>query len=162
MLPCFKAPESREQFFPLAAALAMLENHDGENAVGSEKPHQGIFCEKRALHRGITWCNSTTALGLRGLVLETRVRSPCTHDNMGRLLGTNTKYTFLPGRTFPNNYGYDAASNRTSLLAPDGSTNTYAYDTQNRLSTLTNSLTGQFGLGYDALSRRTRRRVRTA
>jgi hypothetical protein len=30
--------ENPEQFFPLAAALAVLENHDGE---------------KRALHRGI-------------------------------------------------------------------------------------------------------------
>jgi RHS repeat-associated protein len=41
------------------------------------------------------------------------------------------------------------------LTAPDGSTNTYNYDTLNRLSSLTNSLTGQFGFGYDALSRRT-------
>jgi RHS repeat-associated protein len=77
------------------------------------------------------------------------------YDNMGRLLGTNTQYTFLPGHTYPNNYSYDAASNRTSLLAPDGSTNTYTYDTLNRLSTLTSSLTGQFGFGYDALNRRT-------
>jgi RHS repeat-associated protein len=52
-------------------------------------------------------------------------------------------------------YAYDAASNRTSLTAPDGSTNSYNYDTLNRLSSLTNSLTGQFGFGYDALSRRT-------
>ena len=44
---------------------------------------------------------------------------------------------------------------RLSLTAPDGSTNTYSYDALNRLSTLTNSLTGQFGFGYDALSRRT-------
>src|SRR5262249_14338354 len=52
-------------------------------------------------------------------------------------------------------YTYDAASNRTGFTAPDGSTNTYVYDTLNRLSTLTNSVTGQFGFGYDALSRRT-------
>jgi YD repeat-containing protein len=77
------------------------------------------------------------------------------YDNMGRLVGTNTQYTFLPGHTFPNNYSYDAASNRTSLLAPDGSTNTYTYDTLNRLGTLTSSLTGQFSFGYDPLSRRT-------
>ena len=31
----------------------------------------------------------------------------------------------------------------------------YVYDTLNRMSTLTNSLTGQFGFGYDTLSRRT-------
>jgi RHS repeat-associated protein len=77
------------------------------------------------------------------------------YDNMGRLIGTNTQYAFLPGHNFQNSYSYDAASNRTSLTAPDGSTNTYQYDTLNRLTTLTNSLTGQFGFGYDALSRRT-------
>jgi RHS repeat-associated protein len=77
------------------------------------------------------------------------------YDNMGRLLGTTTQYSFLPGHTYSNSYGYDAASNRTSFTAPDGSTNTYAYDTLNRLTTLTNSLTGQFGFTYDNLSRRT-------
>src|SRR5258708_4208986 len=77
------------------------------------------------------------------------------YDNMGRLLGTTTQYTFLPGHNFQNSYGYDAASNRTALTAPDGSTNSYNYDTLNRMSSLTNSLTGQFGFGYDALSRRT-------
>lgn len=41
------------------------------------------------------------------------------------------------------------------FTAPDGSTNTYAYDTLGRLATLTNSLTGQFGFSYDTLSRRT-------
>jgi RHS repeat-associated protein len=80
------------------------------------------------------------------------------YDNMGRLIGTTTQYSFLtgtPAPTFSNSYAYDAASNRTSFTAPDGSTNTYAYDTLNRLSTLTNSLTGIFGFSYDALSRRT-------
>jgi YD repeat-containing protein len=80
------------------------------------------------------------------------------YDNMGRLIGTTTQYSFLPGTpapTFSNSYAYDAASNRRSFTAPDGSTNTYAYDTLNRLSMLTNSLTGQFGFGYDNLSRRT-------
>ena len=77
------------------------------------------------------------------------------YDNMGRLIGTTTQYTFLPGTTYSNGYTYDAASNRTGFTAPDGSTNTYVYDTLNRLSTLTNSVTGQFGFGYDPLSRRT-------
>jgi RHS repeat-associated protein len=77
------------------------------------------------------------------------------YDNMGRLLGTTTQYSFLPGNTYTNSYAYDAASNRTGFTAPDGSTNTYAYDTLGRLSTLTNSLTGQFGFSYDNLSRRT-------
>jgi RHS repeat-associated protein len=76
------------------------------------------------------------------------------YDNMGRLIGTTTHYSFLTP-TFTNAYTYDAASNRKTLTAPDGSTNTYNYDTLNRLSSLTSSLTGQFGFGYDALSRRT-------
>jgi YD repeat-containing protein len=74
---------------------------------------------------------------------------------MGRLTGTTTQYSFLPGVTYTNAYTYDKASNRKTLTAPDGSTNTYNYDTLNRLSTLANSLTGQFGFGYDSLSRRT-------
>jgi YD repeat-containing protein len=35
------------------------------------------------------------------------------------------------------------------------STNTYTYDTLNRLTTLANSWAGSFGFTYDALSRRT-------
>lgn len=77
------------------------------------------------------------------------------YDNMGRLIGTTTQYSFLPTQTFTNAYTYDAASNRTGFTAPDGSTNSYSYDTLNRLSNLTNSLTGQFWFSYDALSRRT-------
>jgi YD repeat-containing protein len=37
------------------------------------------------------------------------------YDNMGRLIGTTTQYTFLPGFNFPNTYTYDAASNRHTL-----------------------------------------------
>jgi RHS repeat-associated protein len=80
------------------------------------------------------------------------------YDNMGRLIGTTTQYSFLPGSpapTFTNSYTYDAASNKTQFTAPDGSTNTYQYDTLNRQTTLTNSLTGQFTFSYDVLSRRT-------
>ena len=77
------------------------------------------------------------------------------YDNMGRLIGTTTQYTFLTGTTYSNSYSYDAASNRTGFTAPDSSTDTYVYDSLNRLSTLTNSITGQFGFGYDNLSRRT-------
>lgn len=40
--------ENPEEFFPLAAALAALENHGGENAARGEKPHQGFLGEKRA------------------------------------------------------------------------------------------------------------------
>jgi len=77
------------------------------------------------------------------------------YDNMGRLIGTSTQYAWLPGLNFQNAYGYDAASNRTSLTAPDGSVTSYTYDTLNRLHTLGNTWAGSFGFGYDALSRRT-------
>jgi RHS repeat-associated protein len=77
------------------------------------------------------------------------------YDNMGRLIGTTTSYSFLPNQTYTNAYSYDAASNRTSLAAPDGSITTYGYDTLNRLNGLANSWAGSFGFGYDALSRRT-------
>jgi YD repeat-containing protein len=35
------------------------------------------------------------------------------YDNMGRLIGTTTQYSFLSG-PYTNTYTYDAASNRTS------------------------------------------------
>jgi RHS repeat-associated protein len=76
------------------------------------------------------------------------------YDNMGRLIGTTTQYTFVTGSS-SNSYAYDAGSNRTSLTAPDGSISTYGYDTLNRLNGLANSWAGSFGFGYDALSRRT-------
>ncbi len=77
------------------------------------------------------------------------------YDNMGRLLGTTTQYSFLPGHTYSNSYTYDAGSNIASFTAPDGSTNAFVYDTLNRLGTLTNSLVGQFTFAFDGLSRRT-------
>ena len=54
-------------------------------------------------------------------------------------------------------YGYDKASNRTSLVDPQNLVPTaYGYDTLNRLAniTLNNALTPTFVFGYDALSRR--------
>lgn len=77
------------------------------------------------------------------------------YDNMGRLTGTTTTYSLLPNTPYTNAYTYDADSNRTGFTAPDGSTNTYTYDTLNRLTTLANSWAGSFGFSYDALSRRT-------
>jgi len=71
---------------------------------------------------------------------------------------TTTSYTFLTGRTFTASYSYDAASNRTGFTDPEGGASTYAYDTVNRLTTLTPPIaitSGSFGFSYDALSRRT-------
>jgi len=77
-----------------------------------------------------------------------------TYDNLGRLLGTGTQYSFL-SPALNNSYAYDAASNRTSFTDPAGATSTYSYDSLNRLTGLANSNSGNFGFGYDALGRRT-------
>jgi len=79
------------------------------------------------------------------------------YDNMGRLVGTTTQYAFLSGN-YTTSYTYDANSNRLTMTDPQSGVTNYAYDTLNRLSTLTPptafSSTG-FGFTYDALSRRT-------
>lgn len=80
------------------------------------------------------------------------------YDNMGRLVGTTTKYTFLPNTTYTNSYSYDAASKRLSMTDPQNGVTSYSYDTLNRLTTLTPPAafgSGSFGFTYDALSRRT-------
>jgi YD repeat-containing protein len=80
-----------------------------------------------------------------------------TFDNMGRLTGTTTSYSFLSNRTFTTAYSYDAGSNRVGFTDPEGGSTMYAYDTLNRLQTLTPPVAisgGSFGFGYDALSRR--------
>lgn len=77
-----------------------------------------------------------------------------TFDNMGRLIGMATQYAFLPGKSYSNTYTYDAGSNRkTAAFSADGSSNTYSYDSLNRLNSLTISWAGQFGFSYDTLSR---------
>ena len=61
-------------------------------------------------------------------------------------------------RNFTTSYTYDKASNRTGFTDPENGSTTYAYDTLNRLQTLTPPsafTSGNFGFGYDALSRRT-------
>jgi RHS repeat-associated protein len=80
------------------------------------------------------------------------------YDNMGRLIGTTTSYSFLTSRNFANAYTYDAASNRTGFTDPESGSTAYTYDTLNRLTSLAPPSafgSGSFGFSYDALSRRT-------
>ena len=58
------------------------------------------------------------------------------YDNMGRLIGTTTSYSFLTSRNFTNAYAYDAASNRTGFTDPESGSTSYSYDTLNRLTSL--------------------------
>ena len=79
-----------------------------------------------------------------------------TYDNMNRLTQATTDYTFDTAGALSVGYGYDAASNRTSMTDPQSLNTAYTYDVLNRLSTLAfNGQTPAFGFGYDALSRRT-------
>jgi len=77
------------------------------------------------------------------------------YDSMGRLTQTSTVYTFIPNKTFTVGYGWDAASNLTTMTDPAAGNTTYTYDTLNRLSTLKNPQRNQWTVSYDALSRRT-------
>ena len=77
-----------------------------------------------------------------------------TYDNLGRLLGTGTQYSFLSS-ALNNSYSYDAASNRTSLTTSESGITNYSYDSLNRLTSVTDPNTGTFGFGYDGLGRRT-------
>ncbi len=80
------------------------------------------------------------------------------YDNMGRLIGTTTSYSFLTSRSFSNAYTYDAASNRTGFTDPESGSTSYSYDTLNRLTSLAPPSafgSGSFGFSYDAISRRT-------
>jgi len=79
-----------------------------------------------------------------------------TYDNMDRLTQTSTAYTFISGNTFTVKYGYDAASNRTSMTDPQNNATSYVYDTLNRLTTLTYPARNNFSFSYDALGRRTK------
>ena len=79
-----------------------------------------------------------------------------TYDNMSRLTQTSTVYSFISGKTFTVGYGYDAASNRTSMTDPQNAATAYVYDTLNRLTTLTYPSHTNFTFSYDALGRRTK------
>jgi RHS repeat-associated protein len=103
-----------------------------------KKTHQGVAGEKSALHQGIAWSNSTVALGLRSLAVETRVRSRCTGkerdaesglDNfdfryyastMGRFMKPDDPFNW--NQSDPqslNLYGY-VSNNPLSRIDPDG------------------------------------------
>ncbi|HEV3481173.1 MAG TPA: RHS repeat-associated core domain-containing protein [Candidatus Acidoferrales bacterium] len=79
-----------------------------------------------------------------------------TYDNMNRLTQTSAAYSFISGKTFTVGYGYDAASNRTSMTDPQNAATAYVYDTLNRLTTLTYPSHTNFTFSYDALGRRTK------
>ncbi len=78
------------------------------------------------------------------------------YDSLGRLTQTITDYAFLTGKTFTLSYGYDAASNRTSMTDPDSGVTTYAYNALNLITSLTDPGRNAFSWTYDAIGRRTK------
>jgi RHS repeat-associated protein len=77
------------------------------------------------------------------------------YDDMGRLTQAGTNYGFDSAGNYTVKYGYDAASNRTSMTDPQNGVTTYTYDTLNRLTNVQDPQSHNFGFSYDALSRRT-------
>lgn len=78
------------------------------------------------------------------------------YDNLGRMKQTITNYSFLTDKSFTLFYGYDAATNRTSLTDPENDITTYAYDTLNQITSLTAPGRKRFKLACDAIGRRTK------
>jgi RHS repeat-associated protein len=148
--------------FPSALYEAYTYDSDGNLTSKTDRKGQTIDYAYDALNRLTqrTYPDSTTVQYTYDLVGDITEVSDSTgtydftYDNMDRLTGTSTQYSFLTG-TFTNAYTYDASSNRTGYTAPDGSTNTYSYDSDDHLTLLASSWGGSFGFTYDALGRRT-------
>jgi len=150
-------------------ALIETYGYDADNNLTSktDRKNQQIAYTYDQLNRleKKTYPDSTTVVYTYDLDSRlTEVADPTgtyqfTFDNMGRLTSAKTSYAFLTSRSFTTGYGYDAASNRTSFTDPENGSTIYAYDTLNRLHTLTPpsafAASGNFGFSYDALSRRT-------
>lgn len=152
-----------QTLFPSTLAESYIYDAVGNLTSKTDRKNQTITYAYDALNRLISkqYPDTTSVTYVYDLagqlkqVSDSKGTYGLAYDNMGRLIETSTQYSFLPVNPYVNSYTYDAASNRTGFIAPDGSTTAYVYDTLNRVSMLTNSLTGQFGFTYDALSRRT-------
>ena len=77
-----------------------------------------------------------------------------TYDNLGRLLGTGTQYSFLSS-ALNNSYGYDAASNRVSLTDSESGITQLLLRFSEPPDQPDRRQHGAVWFGYDALGRRT-------
>ena len=116
-----------------------------------KKPHQGVAPQNPALHRGIMWSNSTTALGLRGSRLETRVRSRCT----GKERDSESGLDEFGARYYASSMGRFMTSDPIGIMkqkfADPQQWNMYAYARNNPLSAI--DVSGQFVYSiHDALT----------
>ena len=76
------------------------------------------------------------------------------YDNLGRLGGTTTDYSFLTSRALTTSYSYDAASNRATLTDAEGGITSYSWDFENRLASATPGGGTTVGFKYDPFGRR--------
>ncbi len=103
-----------------------------------KKPHQGVAPENPALHQGIAWSNSTSALGLRTLAVENRVGSRCT----GKERDTESGLDMFGARYYASSMGRfmipDWAGKPTAvpyaMFSDPQSLNLYGYVRNNPLS----------------------------
>jgi YD repeat-containing protein len=112
--------------FPSTLAESYSYDLVGNLLSKTDRKNQTIQYVYDALYRLTqkTYPDSTTveyAYDLAGKVQQ--VSDPTgtygfSYDNMGRLIGTSTQYSYLPSLNLQNTYTYDEASNRTSLTAP--------------------------------------------
>jgi RHS repeat-associated protein len=91
---------AKEEIFPSFPAWC-ADPASAARMVNPEKSHQGVAPQNLALHRGIAWSNSTSALGMRGLGLENRVRSRCT----GKERDTESGNDYFEARYFGSSMG---------------------------------------------------------
>jgi YD repeat-containing protein len=159
-------PEHRLTQTKFPSLLMEGYGYDASNNLTSktDRNNQTIHYAYDALTNltGKTYPDSSTVAYTYDLASRlTQVQDPTgtyafTYDNMNRLTQAGADYSFDSAGNLTVNYGYDAASNRTSMTDPQSLATAYTYDTLNRLSTLAfNGQTPAFGFGYDALSRRT-------
>jgi len=150
------------------SSLSEMYQYDADNNLTQKTDRKGqtITYLYDALNRltSKTYPDTTAVDYVYDLVGKiTQVNDPTgtyafAYDNMGRLIGTTTSYSFLTSRNFTNAYTYDSASNRAGFTDPESGSTAYTYDTLNRLTSLAPPSafgSGSFGFSYDALSRRT-------
>ncbi len=103
-----------------------------------KKPHQGVESKNPALHQGITWSNSTTALGLRGLAELNRVRSRCTGKERDAESGNDyfgaRYYASSMGRFMSPDWSAKVMPVPYAKLGDPQTLNLYAYVGNNPLS----------------------------
>jgi RHS repeat-associated protein len=120
--------------FPLCCADPALASC----MVNLKKPHQGVAGEKSALHPGITWSNSTSALGLRSLAVENRVRSRCTGKERDAESGNDyfgaRYYASSMGRWMSPDWAAGAEAIPYADFSDPQSLNLYSYVRNNPLS----------------------------